>query len=52
MESNEIKEPLEIDNILKNDSTEIKNFSFNSTQTSEKLLDFQEKNDEDNEKKN
>ena len=51
MESNEIKEPLEIDNILKNDSTEIKNFSFNSTQTSEKLLDFQEKNDEDNEKK-
>ena len=33
MESNEIKEPLEIDNILKNDSTEIKNFSFNSTQT-------------------
>ncbi len=51
MESNEIKEPLEIDNILKNDSTEIKNFSFNSTQTSEKLLDFQEKNDDDNEKK-
>ena len=51
MVSNEIKEPLEIDNILKNDSTEIKNFSFNSTQTSEKLLDFQEKNDEDNEKK-